>query len=68
MQMQVTSALIQTCIKVVEAHRRGSPLEETLDELEEALRGLGALRRCVSCGEIIPLSSAKCPYCGVEFE
>jgi hypothetical protein len=66
MQMQVTSALIQTYLKVVEAHQRRAPLEGTLDALEEALRGLGVLRRCVSCGEIIPLDehSHACVGCG----
>jgi len=66
MEMQGTSALIQTCLRVVEAHRRGSPLDQALDELEEALRSLGVLRRCVSCGEIIPLDehSHECVECG----
>ncbi|MDY7079253.1 MAG: hypothetical protein SXV54_20250 [Chloroflexota bacterium] len=66
MEMQGTSALIQTCLRVVEAHRRGSPLDQALDELERALQSLGALRRCVSCGEIVPTDehSHECVTCG----
>ena len=54
MEMQGRNALIQTCVNVVEARQQGSPLDQALDELERALQSLGVLRRCVSCGEIIP--------------
>jgi hypothetical protein len=66
MQMQGTSALIQTYLKVVEAHRRRAPLDQALNELERALHSLGVLRRCVSCGEIIPLDkhAHACVGCG----
>ena len=64
--MQGTSALIQTCLGVVEAHRRGFPLAQALDELERALQSLGMLRRCVSCREIVPTDehSHECIGCG----
>ena len=66
MEMQGMSALIQTCLRVVEAHRQGSPLDQALDELEDALHSLGVLRRCVSCREIVPPDehSHECVGCG----
>jgi hypothetical protein len=61
-----TDTLIETCLKAVETHRRGSPLDEALDELERSLQDLELSRRCVSCGETIPLDdhSHACIGCG----
>jgi len=65
MEMQGTSALIQTCLKVVETRHQGT-LDQAPDELERVLQSLGALRRCVSCGEIVPPDehSHECVGCG----
>jgi predicted RNA-binding Zn-ribbon protein involved in translation (DUF1610 family) len=66
---RTSDALVQVCLGLVEARQRGSnvySLDQALDELEQTLQGLGLLRRCVSCGEIIPADehSHECPACG----
>jgi hypothetical protein len=57
--------LLQMCLKVVEAHRRRSPLDEALDALEGALQDLEVSRRRVSCGGVIHLDehSHECVGC-----